>query len=202
MPNKEYSFWSYRRLFKFTVIFSLVCNFAKADDIERAESYIQKLSNQIIVIVESDSEVKTKQNELLALFKKNASTQTISRAALGAKWRTLNDDTRKEFTAAFINYLVQKYGRQFEEFSGAKLIIERSIDAGKRGILVQTRLLMPASSPISVKWQVWKRTETLKLIDIIIEDISMLSMEREEIKNRLVIHNGNIQLLINDLKEN
>ena len=173
-----------------------------SDDIERAESYIQKLSNQIIVIVESESEVKAKQNKLLALFKKNASTQTISRAALGAKWRTLNDDTRKEFTAAFINYLVQKYGRQFEEFSGAKLIIERSIDAGKRGVLVHTRLLMPATSPISVKWQVWQKTEDFKLIDIIIEDISMLTMEREEIKNRLEIHNGNINSLIENLRKN
>ena len=37
-------------------------------------------------------------------------------------------------------------------------------------------------------------------IDIIIEDISMLTMEREEIKNRLTIHNGNLDVLIKGLK--
>ena len=61
---------------------------------------------------------------------------------------------------------------------------------------------MPATSPISVKWQVWQKTEDFKLIDIIIEDISMLTMEREEIKNRLEIHNGNINSLIENLRKN
>ena len=61
---------------------------------------------------------------------------------------------------------------------------------------------MPATSPISVKWQVWQKNGAFKLIDIIIEDISMLTMEREEIKNRLSFHNGNINSLIQDLKLN
>ena len=82
------------------------------------------------------------------------------------------------------------------------MTVERSIDAGKRGILVHTRLIMPATSPISVKWQVWRKNEKLKLVDIIIEDISMLTMEREEIKNRLAIHRNNVRLLIDDLKQN
>ena len=153
-------------------------------------------------MIESGAAVKVKQHELLDLFEQNASMLTISRAALGSKWRTLDQEGREEFTYAFTHYIVKKYGRQFEEFTGAKLMIERSIDAGKRGVLVHTRLIMPATSPISVKWQVWKKTGAYKLIDIIIEDISMLTMEREEIKNRLALNNGNVKSLINDLKKN
>ena len=174
----------------------------KANDVKQAEAYVQNLSSKIIFIIENDAAIEKKRNQLLGVFKENASILTISRAALGSKWRTLNDRDKNRFTDAFTNYLVQKYGRQFEEFNGARLTIERSIDAGKRGVLVHTRLIMPATSPISVNWQVWQKNGTFKLIDIIIEDISMLTMEREEIKNRLTTHNGNINSLINDLKLN
>ena len=188
----------------FTSTILLVLNFTpiKANDIKQAEAYIQNLSNQIIFIIENDLVIEKKQKQLLGLFKENASILTISRAALGSKWRTLNNSDKKRFTNAFTTYLVKKYGKQFEEFNGAKLITERSIDAGKRGVLVSTRLIMPATSPISVKWQVWQKNGAFKLIDIIIEDISMLTMEREEIKNRLSFHNGNINSLIQDLKLN
>ena len=60
---------------------------------------------------------------------------------------------------------------------------------------------MPGTSPVSIKWQVWQKTDSFKLIDIIIEDISMLTMEREEIKNRLTVQKGSIQSLINDLQK-
>ena len=200
MSRKKYNFSIIKKLLTTITLFFCISTPSNATDVKEAETFIQKLSNQIIFTINSDLTVKEKQKNLLALFQENASVLTISRAALGAKWRTLNDANRKQFTAAFTNYLVKKYGRQFEEFSEAKLVLERGIDVGKRGVLVQTRLIMPATAPVSVKWQVWKKAGTYKLLDIIIEDISMLTMEREEIKNRLVIHGGDIKSMMNDLK--
>ena len=184
-----------------TTIFFSISIASRANDIELAESFVENLGLKIIKLVDDESSISEKQQKLLSLFKNNASFLTISRAALGSKWRTLDAETRLEFSNAFTNYLVKKYGKQFEEFRGATLVLERSIDAGKRGVLVNTRLIMPGTSPISIKWQVWWRTDTFKLVDIIIEDISMLTMEREEIKNRLSINRGIIESLIEDLKE-
>ena len=184
----------------FTTLLTLIFSPARSDDLELAEAYVQNLSGQIIEIVENEDQIKEKHEQLHGLFIRYASTVTISRAALGSKWRSLDQSTRKKFTEAFTFYLVQKYGRQFKEFSGAKLAVVKSVDVGRRGVLVHSRLIMPATSPISVKWQVWKIDGSFKLLDIIIEDISMLSMEREEVKNRLATYSGNIKLLIKDLK--
>ena len=170
-----------------------------ANEIRQAERLIEDLGNKIIGIVESNSSIDQKQIDLESLFKENANIRVISRAALGSKWRTITDETKEEFSKAFTHYLIRKYGRQFEEFQGAKMFVERSTDAGKRGILVSTRFIMPGSTPISVKWQLWSKTSSLKLIDIIIEDISMLTMEREEIKNRLASHGGQMNSLLEEL---
>lgn len=199
MPHFTLVLVSLGKLFVFAIMLFMTSLSSRANDLKLAETFIENLGSKIIKVVEDESTVNEKQTKLFNLFDKNASVMTISRAALGSKWRTLDAKTRVDFSDAFTNYLVRKYGKQFEEFSGATLFLERSIDAGKRGVLVTTRLIMPGTAPISIKWQVWQKSDVFKLVDIIIEDISMLTMEREEIKNRLSTHKGDISLLIVDL---
>ena len=195
---------SFKYLCKLSIIalvFFITLTPGRANEVKLAEAFVENLGSNIIQVVNEEITVREKQRKLLELFQKNANTMTIARAALGSKWRTLSAVTRLDFANAFTDYLVKKYGKQFDEFRGASLVLERSVDAGKRGVLVNTRLIMPGTSPVSIKWQVWQKTDSFKLIDIIIEDISMLTMEREEIKNRLTVQKGSIQSLINDLQK-
>lgn len=167
------------------IFFASFYSLAHSKNTDAAVNLVASIGTEIIDIVDNDSDETVKQIKLLKIFNDNADVLTISRAALGRKWRGINKETRNKFKTAFANYLIKKYGRQFEEFKGSKMIIQKSVDAGKRGVLVYSKFIMPGSTPISVKWQVWSKSNDLKLIDIIIEDISMLTMEREEIKNRL-----------------
>ena len=195
---------SFKYLCKLSIIalvFFITLTPGRANEVKLAEAFVENLGSNIIQVVNEEITVREKQRKLLELFQKNANTMTIARAALGSKWRTLSAVTRLDFANAFTDYLVKKYGKQFDEFRGASLVLERSVDAGKRGVLVNTRLIMPGTSPVSIKWQVWQKTDSFKLIDIIIEDISMLTMEREEIKNRLTVQKGSIQSLIKDLQK-
>ena len=201
MAFMKLSFKCLSKLSIIALIFFMALTPGKANEVKLAEAFIENLGSNIIQVVDEEITVSEKQQKLLELFQNNANTMTIARAALGSKWRTLSAETRLDFANAFTEYLVKKYGKQFDEFRGASLVLERSIDAGKRGVLVNTRLIMPGTSPVSIKWQVWQKTDSFKLIDIIIEDISMLTMEREEIKNRLTVQKGSIQSLIDDLQK-
>ena len=197
----ELSFKCLCKLSIIALVFFITLTPGRANEVKLAEAFIENLGSNIIQVVNEKITVSEKQRKLRKLFQNNANTMTIARAALGSKWRTLSAVTRLDFANAFTDYLVKKYGKQFDEFRGASLVLERSVDAGKRGVLVNTRLIMPGTSPVSIKWQVWQKTDSFKLIDIIIEDISMLTMEREEIKNRLTVQKGSIQSLINDLQK-
>ena len=197
----ELSFKCLCKLSIIALVFFITLTPGRANEVKLAEAFIENLGSNIIQVVDEEITVSDKQQKLLELFQNNANTMTIARAALGSKWRTLSAETRLDFANAFTDYLVKKYGKQFDEFRGASLVLERSVDAGKRGVLVNTRLIMPGTSPVSIKWQVWQKTDSFKLIDIIIEDISMLTMEREEIKNRLTVQKGSIQSLIEDLQK-
>ena len=201
MAFMELSFKCLSKLSIIALVFFMTLTPVRANEVKLAEAFIEDIGSNIIQVVDEEITVSEKQRKLLELFQNNANTMTIARAALGSKWRTLSAETRLDFANAFTDYLVKKYGKQFDEFRGASLVLERSVDAGKRGVLVNTRLIMPGTSPVSIKWQVWQKTDSFKLIDIIIEDISMLTMEREEIKNRLTVQKGSIQSLIDDLQK-
>ncbi len=183
-------------IFIFSILFSQK---VYAERTNEAELIVNLVGNSIIKIVDDEASIIQKQDNLKVLMTQYADLNTISRAALGSSWRGLDTSKKKAFVKAFSNYLIKKYGSQFSEFSGAKMIISKTSDVGKRGVLVFTRFMMPGSTPIAVKWQLWDGTGNLKLIDIIIEEISMLTMEREEIKNRLQRNRRSVTKLIEDL---
>ena len=167
--------------------------------IDNAENFVKNISSEILILLDKEITVEEKRYLFSKLLNKHADRKTLSRAALGRPWRQLTSKERDEFVNAFQNYVSKKYSLQFEGFKGATMKIDKSIDVGKSGVLVKTRFLMLGSSPISISWQVWTKENNLKLIDIIVEDISMLTMEREEIKNKLNNFNGNTKKLINHL---
>ena len=171
-----------------------------ASKLDTAEELVTHISNEILFLATKNTDLSSKQKSLEVLFNNFADVNTIARAALGKSWRNLDEKSKRNFIDAFQKYIAKKYSSQFKEFTGAKMKIEKSIDYERRGVLVKTRLIMSGSSPISVNWQLWSRDGSLKLIDIIIEGISMLTIEREEIKNRLNKLDGNTLALIQDLK--
>ena len=65
--------------------------------------------------------------------------------------------------------------------------------------MVETRLLMPGSSPIKVGWQVSDASGTFKMIDVKIEGISLLTTERGEIRNQLSKEGGSVSRLSRSL---
>lgn len=192
---------NFSKLISFIIFYIFFSSYVYGNKIENAENFVQGISSEILILLDKEITVDKKRNLFSKILNKHADRKTISRAALGRPWRQLNSKQREEFVNAFQNYISKKYSLQFEGFRGATMKIEKSTDVGKSGVLVKTRFLLLGSSPVSISWQVWSKEEDLKLLDIIVEDISMLTMEREEIKNKLNNLNGDTNKLINQLND-
>ena len=99
------------------------------------------------------------------------------------------------------SYVSNKYGKQFSEFRGTKLKIQKSRDTGtKAGVLISSYLTVPGRDSIKVIWQVSDGSGFIKLIDIKVEGVSMLSTERQEIRSKLKKASGSINKLIIDMQ--
>ena len=168
-----------------------------ADRIIQSQQLVENLYSDLVSTSMKELSVDEQKRELKNLFQKYVDIPIIARAVLGKSWRDANSDQRKRFIDAFKGYVSNKYGRQFSEFKGTTLEIVKSRDTlTKAGVLVSTEVVVPGNPPLKVVWQVSDGSGALKLVDLRVEGISMLSTERQEFRSKLKKFNGSLDDLI------
>ncbi|MDC3090709.1 ABC transporter substrate-binding protein [Paracoccaceae bacterium] len=162
-----------------------------------SQRLVESLYNELIATSIKEMPTDEQKRELEKLFQKYVDIPIIARAVLGKSWRDANTDQRRKFVRAFKNYVSNKYGRQFSEFKGTTLEIVKSRDTlTKAGVLVSTVVVVPGNPSLKVVWQVSDGSGSLKLIDLRVEGLSMLSTERQEFRSRLKKFDGSLDELI------
>ena len=168
-----------------------------ADRVVGSQQLVEDLYSELVATSLKELTITQQEAELKKLFQKYVDVPIIARAVLGKSWRDASSDQRKRFIYAFKTYVSNKYGKQFSEFKGTRLEIVKSRDTQtKAGVLVSTEVVVPGHTPLKVVWQVSDGSGSLKLIDMRVEGISMLSTERQEFRSKLKKFNGSIDDLI------
>ena len=193
------------KIFFFCFIF--FCNlfsFQKlyADRIVDSEKLVASLYSDLVATSIKEMSVDEEKKELENLFQKYVDITIIARAVLGKSWREANTDQKTLFVNAFKKYVSNKYGRQFSEFKGTTLEIVKSRDTlTKAGVLVSTVVVVPGNPSLKVVWQVSDGSGLLKLIDLRVEGISMLSTERQEFRSKLKKFDGSLDDIILEISQ-
>ena len=168
-----------------------------ADRVVDSQKLVASLYNDLVATSIKEISKDQQKKELERLFQKYVDIPIIARAVLGKSWRDANTVQRTKFVHAFKNYVSSKYGRQFSEFKGTTLEIVKSRDTlTKAGVLVSTVVIVPGNPSLKVVWQVSDGSGSLKLIDLRVEGVSMLSTERQEFRSKLKKYNGSLNDLI------
>ncbi len=164
-----------------------------------AESLIGKLTKDIFRVINSGKAEKAMLRDFERIFVKYADVPVIARSSLGVARRSASKSQVNAYTKAFQGYVTRKYGKRFREFIGAKIEVTQS-QKSKRGYLVFSNVTFSGKKPFLVQWQVSDASGRDRMFDIIIEGISMLRLEREEIGAMLDRRGGDIDKLIAHLK--
>ena len=155
-------------------------------------SLIQRVTSEVQGIINSGQSMGPMMVQFEGIFRNYADVARIAGTCLGAPWRTASNAEKSSYVAAFQHYISYKYGRQFRSFEGAQISIVRSRDTGSRGVLVETTIATRTSAPFIVEWHVIDTNSGPKFFNLIIEGISLLASEREEIGAMLAAARGDI----------
>jgi len=171
---------------------------------DQAKDYVQGTIQEVAALVDSAGEAATKTPRLLDIMQRRAAMPQIARFAAGVSWRSMSDDQQARFTTAFGKFLAGIYAKRFQEYSGETKAadafrIGKVVDAGRKGMVVQSTVNRPNEAPVQVDWLVSDQPGRVVVADIVIEGVSMLITEREEIGSMLEARGGNIDKLITDL---
>ena len=104
----------------------------------------------------------------------------ISRFVLGRYWRKATDEQKKSFVSLFEDFTVQAYAARFREIGSARLRVVKSREVSANQVLVLSFIELPDRAPIEVGWRIRERESELKIVDVVIEGVSMRISLRDE----------------------
>lgn len=169
---------------------------ARAQAAGRAEALVANLSQELIALLRSGRSEGQLHADFERMLTRFGDMPVVAASALGPAWRGASSADKSAFVGAFQAYLARKYGGQFRGYENAAIEIVRARDGGKAGVLVETVVSRPGRDPFRVEWQVSERGGSPKVVNLIIEGVSMLTNERAEVGAMLEASGGDIDRLI------
>lgn len=166
-----------------------------------AKSFITKMSDSAISFLDNDGmSQKQKEAEFKKLLSSSFDMSTIGRFALGTYWNGASQAQRTEYQKLFEAMIVRVYSARFNEYNGQDLVVGDVREDGKD--MVVTSHIVPASGPkVRVDWRVRNRGQGYKIVDVIIEGVSMAMTQRSDFSSVIQRGGGDIQVLIDHLKK-
>jgi len=172
-----------------------------ADEGEAAAVFVRDFSDQAIAMLDDetlDDEARTR--EFRRLLKTGFHLELIGRFVLGRHWRKADEAERAEFTQLFEDYLVASYARQFSEYGGERLVVDGGRPKGKSGAIVMSRIVRPEGAPFQVEWRLRHGEEGWRIIDVVVEGVSMAVTHRSEFSSVIAGHGGSVAGLLEILR--
>jgi phospholipid transport system substrate-binding protein len=173
---------------------------AAADATSQARAFVAGLADEVQRLVNSGRSEGQMYAAFEAILARYSDMPVVAASVLGPPWRAASGAQRQAFVAAFQTYLARKYGRQFREYQNARIDVLGARDGGRAGVLVQTRVVRPGREDVAVDWQVSDRSGAPKVVNLIIEGVSLLASERAQVGAILEAQRGSIDGLIAQLR--
>lgn len=146
-----------------------------------AADFIQSLGNRAIeTLQQNDLSMAQREQVFRRLLSEGFALDLIGRFAMGRHWRRATPSQRSDYTTLFSNYILKTYSKRLGGYAGETMAVTGTRDAGKRDVLVQTKINRPSGPPLDAGWRVRTIDGSLKIVDIMVEGISMALTQRQE----------------------
>lgn len=165
-------------------------------------SFVQKMGDTALTDLTGKSiSLAEREKRVRALFEKNFDVKTIGQFVMGRHWRTATEKERKEFLDLFEDMIVKTYAQRFEEYEGQQFKAEKSERVGSRDYMVTSRVLQKNGPPVKVEWRVRPTGGSPKVIDVLIENVSMGVTQRSDFDAVIQRGGGKVEVLLDSLRK-
>ena len=155
-----------------------------------ADSAISILSNDTI----SDAERTSSFTELVM---SSIDLNLISKFVLSKAWKNASDEQKENYLIAFKDYFVSSYANKLDQYTGERVDVIGSQEAGKY-VIVESNIVREGTDTlkINLKWRLLNKNNQIKIIDLNIEGISLVIAQREEFQSFLANNDYDLDKLI------
>ena len=189
----------------FTIALSALIMFAtntKADVNEvKAEEFIKNTTAEgIEQIINADITQQEKDKRFYKLLNGALDLDFIGQFVLGRNWRTATEQQRKEFITVYRDLNIATWSKRFNEFKGKTFVFKGTTPSSSKGqVFVNSEVPMDQGAPATVLWRVREKNGNYKIVDIVIEGVSLAQASRSEYTSFIINNPGGLDALIKDL---
>jgi phospholipid transport system substrate-binding protein len=173
-----------------------------ADDGREAADFVRGFSDRAIAMLSNetlDDEARTQ--EFRRLLRTGFHLEVIGKFVLGRYSRAADQSERAEFGRLFEDYIVASYARHFSEYGGERLVVDGGRPKGKSGAIVSSRIVRPQGAPFQVEWRLRRGAEGWRIIDVVVEGVSMAVTHRSEFSSVIASRGGSLGGLLEVLRD-
>lgn len=156
---------------------------ANADvDAAKAENFVKNTTQEGLVgIINSNASQAERDARFEKLFNSALDLKFIGRFVLGRYWKTASEAQRDKFIDVYRKLNVKTWSKRFDDFKGKEFIFKgTSPSSSANQIFVNSVVPMEQAQPANVVWRVKEENGKFKIVDIIIENVSLAITARNE----------------------
>ncbi len=188
-------------------IFVLVCVPAAHADQDKlasgAKAFIEELTATAIAQLTDPSLPMTEQEaRFREIAREHIAFNSIARWVLGRRyWKQADESQRARYLMLFEDLMVATYAHRFQSYAGEELEVANTRIIDDTQALVETKLQRPgADVALRIDWRVRQTDDAFRVIDIMVEGLSMAQTQRAEFSSFLRANGSDLDALMADLE--
>jgi phospholipid transport system substrate-binding protein len=123
----------------------------------------------------------------------------MSRLVLARNWKRFSEEQKAEYVEEFKRYLTNSYGSRIERYDQQRVEIIGEREEPRGDVVVQTKVVGGEFDGALIDYRLRNQTGDWRVIDVVIEGISMVSNYRDQFKS--IVSSGGPDLLLEKLRE-
>jgi phospholipid transport system substrate-binding protein len=165
-----------------------------------ADDFIRNMGQKAIhSLTGADLSDKERADRFRQILDRSFDMPTIARFTLGRYWRVATKEQKQEYVKLFEEFVIQAYAARFKEYKNEGFTVSGVRDINEREKLVTSEIVRPGQPPVAVHWRVRGNGE-FKIIDVMVEGISMSVTQRDEFASVISSNGGKIEGLLSALR--
>jgi phospholipid transport system substrate-binding protein len=175
---------------------------ASADAVsEGASNFIASMGDRGINFLGNESmSMDSKKQEFKKLLNESFDMNTIARFALGTYWKSATPAQQAEYLKLFNAMIVKVYSKRFSEYKGQTFEVKSARKENDKDSIV-TSYIVPSDGPkVQVDWRVRNKGGSYRVVDILVEGVSMSQTQRADFASVIQRGGGNVEALLAHLR--
>lgn len=184
------------------LLFSSAAQAFSDSQTERVISFIQRMGNEATSYI-NDTSLSNEQekNKLKDILNHNFDMYTISRFALGTHWKKLTAEQQREYRSLFEDMIVSIYARKLSRYQGRAFQVTDAKPEGATDYIVSSYIIPKAGDNISVNWRIRFKNDEYKIVDVSINDVSMIITQRADFSSIIQRNGGKAAVILDYLRD-